>query len=82
MVSARGARGAQGRRVIAPDGSEWLPIAEAARRTRVRVSAVRNWASRGRVRSQRIKARTWVNVADVAAAEVAWRRRVSGRIVA
>lgn len=63
--------------MIAPDGTEWLPIADAARRVRVRVSAIRNWASRGKVQTVRVSARTWVCMTDVTDAERAWRRRVA-----
>lgn len=63
--------------MIAPDGTEWVPIAEAARRVRVRVSAIRNWGSRGKVRAVRVNGRTWVPMPDVQAAEHAWRRRAT-----
>lgn len=63
--------------MIAPDGSEWVPIADAAKRVRVRPSAIRNWASRGKVRAARVQGRTWVSMNDVAKAELAWRIRVS-----
>lgn len=63
--------------MIAPDGTEWVPIAEAAKRVRVRVSAIRNWASRGKVQAARISGRTWVYMPDVTNAELRWRRRVA-----
>lgn len=64
--------------MIAPDGTEWLPIADAAKRVRVRISTIRNWASRGKVESVRVLGRTWVSMDDVTESELAWRlRRVS-----
>lgn len=66
--------------MIDASGEEWLPIAQAARRVRIREDLIRQWKARGRVRGHQIGHReTWVNVPDVARAEVAWRRRVKAR---
>lgn len=57
------------------DGTEWLPVLEAARAVRVRRSTIDNWTSRGTVRKVRIRGRVWVHMGDVRHAEAAWVRR-------
>lgn len=64
-------------RLIDTDGTEWLTVTEAARRYRVRPSAIRNWATRGKVQSHRIGRHAYVRTIDVAQAEHAWRTRVA-----
>lgn len=61
------------------EGVEWLPVAEAARRVRVRESAIYVWTSRGTVRAWRYAGRSIVNMPDVMNAEHAWRQRVRQR---
>lgn len=65
--------------VIDDNGDEWVTIAEAAQRARVRRSTIDNWTSRGTVR--RLDNRRPVLVAwhDVATAEHAWRTRTTTR---
>lgn len=61
------------------DGVEWLPVAEAARRVRVRPSAIYVWVNRRTVRSWRHGGRAFVNMPDVMNAERAWRQRAQRR---
>lgn len=62
--------------VIDHDGTEWLPIPDAARRARVREDTLRQWKRRGKVRAHTVDGRVWLHMGDVAAAERAWRERV------
>lgn len=57
-------------------GEEWLPVAEAALRVRVRPSAIYVWVQRRKVRAHRIGGRAYVAMPDVQDAELAWRQRV------
>lgn len=62
--------------MIAPDGSEWLTIAEAAKRARVREDLIRQWKKRRHVAAHRIGGRVLVKLADVYHMEAKWRRRI------
>lgn len=62
--------------MIDHDGTEWLPVSEAARAARVRESAIYVWIQRRKVRSHKIGRRAHVSMVDVMAAEHAWRKRV------
>lgn len=65
--------------MIDATGAEWLTVTEAARRLRVRPSAIRTWASRGKVRSHRMGRESFVHLGDVTTAEHAWRMRVAAK---
>lgn len=65
--------------VIDDNGDEWVTIADAAQRLRVRPSALYNWRSRGVIRGLRIGPVAYVNLTDAQAAEHAWRTRAAHR---
>lgn len=65
--------------MIGPDGAEWVRIPDAARRVRVREDLVRQWKSRGKVRSVRVGQLTVVHLGDVGVAEREWRHRATRR---
>lgn len=65
--------------MIDQHGEEWLPVAEAARLVRVRPSAIRVWACRGKVRGHRLGRIAYVNMSDVQHAEHAWTARLARR---
>lgn len=58
------------------DGRTWLPIAESARRHRVREATIRVWISRNKVHGMWTQGEYYVCDDHVADAELAWRRRV------
>ena len=66
--------------VIDHDGTEWLPVSQAARAVRVRESAIYVWIQRRKVRSHKISGRAHVSMVDVMEAEHAWRTRVVARV--
>lgn len=55
--------------MIDTDGVEWLPIDQAATRTRIPRGTISSWRARGKVAGYRIGRRWWVNVPDVLRAE-------------
>jgi len=61
--------------VIDDDGIEWLTVADAARRARVREDTLRQWRHRGKVRAHLIDGRLWVHMGDITKAEQQWRTR-------
>ena len=56
-------------------GRTWLPIAESARRHRVREATIRVWITRNRVRGIWTLGTYFVCDDEVADAELAWQRR-------
>lgn len=62
--------------MIDHDGTEWLPIPDAARQARVRADLLRQWKHRGKVRAHTIEGRVWLHMGDVTASEMQWRARV------
>lgn len=63
--------------VTMPDGTRWVTIAEAARTVRVREDLIRQWVSRGFVRSHRVRKKVWVNLDDVQDRELRLRKEGS-----
>lgn len=63
--------------MIDEDGEEWLLVDELAARLGLTRQRIDDWVHRGRVRSHRIHGRRWVNVADAADREHAWRTRTT-----
>lgn len=61
---------------------QWALVDDAARLVRVLPGTIRVWATRGRVRTERIGRRTYVHLSDVRHAERDWRERLAGRITA
>lgn len=59
--------------MIDTDGTEWLTVALAARRVRVRVETLRVWVHRGKVR----QIGDFLNMVDIMEAEHAWRVRLA-----
>lgn len=55
--------------MIDPDGVEWQPVAEAARRAGVTRATIRSWVHRRKVAGHRIHGRLWVRMPDVYTAE-------------
>lgn len=66
-------------RLIDQDGTEWLPVQEAARRLRVRPSTIWNWTSRNKVRAHRFGRTSHIHMGDATEAEHAWRQRVAAK---
>lgn len=57
--------------------TNWVPVAEAARRATVRPETIRVWVTRGLVKSVGTGSNRHVNYLDVAKAEAAWRKRLA-----
>ncbi|QWW20143.1 phosphoesterase [Schaalia sp. 19OD2882] len=53
----------------APDGIEWLTVAEVADRMGIDACRVRQWIARGRVQSVLVAGRRWVRWPDAMAQE-------------
>lgn len=61
----------------APDGSEWVSVAEAAARLGVPRNRIDQWVSRKRVRSIRVNGRRYVCFQDVAVQDFRGRKAES-----